>query len=161
MQNQVIQNKQNIESMEELCLEQGSGGSNENTEGRRCDGGSRTPHLSIHCLLKASSYMFTLRVVRSERAVTIVTIATIMTGMTGVTGVWVSAPLLSGWLLHTSWLGALLHRVGPLCDDRSLSRLDTRYLVDLDLGLWRMLNVDIHQGWMERHWRRTDTHLIE
>lgn len=58
--------------------------------------GKMTPYLSIHCFLKASSYMFTLRVVRSDGAVTIVTVVTIGTGMTGVTGVWVSVALLSG-----------------------------------------------------------------
>lgn len=149
MQNQVIRNKQNIEGMEQpqdtkVLLAVIKGQKGEDVTGR-----GRTPYLSIHCFLKASSYMFTLRVVRSDRAVTIVTVATIMTGVTGVTGVLVSAALFSGWLLHAPWLGALLHRVGPLCDDRSLPRLDTGYLVDLDLGLWRMLNVDIHQGWME------------
>lgn len=95
--------------------------------------------------------MFTLRVVRSDGAVTIVTVVTIVTGVTSVTGVWVSAALLSGCLLHAPGLGALLHRAGPLSDDRSLSRLDTGYLVDLDLGLGRVLNVDIHQGGMERY----------
>lgn len=118
--------------------------------------GRMTPYLSVHCFLEASSYMFTLRVVRSD-----VTIVTVVTIGTGVTGVWVSAALLGGCLLHAPWLGALLHRVGPLCDDRSLSRLDTGYLVDLDLGLGRVLNVDIHQGGMERYWRRTDPQLIE
>lgn len=131
----------------------------EDVTGRQQD--KRTPHLSIHRFLKASSYVFTLRVVRSDRAVTIVAAVTIVTGMTGVTGVRVSVALLSGWVLHAPWLGALLHRVGPLCDDRSLSRLDTGYLVDLDLGLRRVLNVDIHQGWMERHWRRTEPRLTE
>lgn len=102
--------------------------------------------------------MFALRVERSGGAVTVVTG---MNGMTGVTGVWVSAALLKARLVRAPWLGALLHRVGTLWDDQSLSGLDTGYLVDLDLGLWRVLNVDIHQGRMDRHWRRTDPQLEE
>lgn len=48
-------------------------------------------------------------------------------------------------------LRALLNRVSPLWAGRSLPRLDPSYLVDLDFGLWRVLNVDIYQGWVEGH----------
>lgn len=47
-----------------------------------------------------------------------------------------------------AWLGALLYRVSTL---RSLPRLDSSYLVDVDLSLWRVLDVDVNQGWVEGH----------
>lgn len=71
-------------------------------------------------------------------------------------GVRVSAAMLTGVLMSIPRLGALLDRVGPLCAPCSLPRLDSGYLVDLNLGIWRVLNVDVHQGWVERSWRRRE-----
>lgn len=123
--------------------------------------------------------MFGLRVDGSDGTVAIVTRVTSLAGVTGVkgmageageagvavvagvAGVEVPAALLSSRLVHGPWLGALLDRVGPLWDDRSLSWLDTGHLVDLDLVLRRVLNVDVHQGRMQRYWRRTQPRLIE
>lgn len=73
--------------------------------------------------------------------------------------VWVSAAMLIGGLMSIPRLGALLHRVSSLCGNWPLPRLDPSYLVDVDFGLWRVLNVDVDQGWVERHWRR-DTQFI-
>lgn len=39
--------------------------------------------------------------------------------------------------------------------------LDASYLVDADFSVWRVLNVDVHQGWVERHWKMTDTQYIQ
>lgn len=66
--------------------------------------------------------------------------------------VWVSAAVLAGVFVSVSRLGALLDRVSPLCGGWSLPRLDSSYLVDLDISFWRMLNVDVDQGWVERCW---------
>lgn len=98
---------------------------------------------------------------RSDEVVAVVTVVAGVTGVNGVTSVRVPAARLSGWFVHAPWLGALLHRVSPLRHDRSLSRLDTSHLVDLNLSLRRVLNVDIHQGRMERYWKRTDPPLKE
>ena len=68
--------------------------SREDVAGRRQ--GRMTPYLSIHRFLKAPSYRFTLRVVRSDGYRTTVTAVTIVTGMAGMTGVWVPVALLSG-----------------------------------------------------------------
>lgn len=65
----------------------------------------------------------------------------------------VSAVMFAGVFMTISWLGALLDRVSPLCSGWSLTRLDSSYLVDLDLSLWRVLNVDVHQRWVERRLR--------
>lgn len=48
-------------------------------------------------------------------------------------------------------LGALLDGVSPVRSGRPLARLDSGYLMDLDLGLRRMLNMNVHQGRVERH----------
>lgn len=70
--------------------------------------------------------------------------------MAVVIGVSVSAMIIGGFM-SIPGLRALLDRVSPFCGGRPLTRLDPGYLVDLDLGLWRVLNVDVHQGWVERH----------
>lgn len=101
-------------------------------------------YLSIHCLLKASSHVPILMEVRSDRDVTISI------------DVWVPTAVSSGEFMYIPWLGTLLDWVSPLCGGRSLSRLDTSYLVDADFSLWRVLNVDVHQGRVERCWKRTD-----
>lgn len=102
----------------------------------------KAQYLSIHCLLKASSNVSVLTDVRCGVAVPV--------------PVWVFAAVLAGVFVSISGLGALLDRVSPLRGDWSLPGLDSSYLVDLDIGLWRVLNVDIHQGWVERCWRRRD-----
>lgn len=66
-------------------------------------------------------------------------------------GVWVPAAVVIGGFVSIPGLGALLDRVSPICGGRSLSWLDQRDLVDLDFGIWRVLDVDVHQGWVERH----------
>lgn len=110
-----------------------------------------TQYLSIDCFLKASSNMSILTVVRSGLAMAIpIPIC-----------VWVPAAVLTGGFMPVPRLGALLDRVSPLCGGRSLPRLDPSYLVNVDFGLWRVLNVDVHQGWVERHWRRRDSQFIQ
>lgn len=71
--------------------------------------------------------------------------------MTVPISLWVPAAMLSDEFMSIRRLGALPDRVSPLCG--SLPRLHPSNLVDVDLGLWRVLNVDVHQGWVERHWR--------
>lgn len=66
----------------------------------------------------------------------------------------VSAVMFARVFMTISWLGALLDRVSPLCRGWPLSRLDPSYLVDLDLSLWRVFNVDIHQRRVERRLRK-------
>lgn len=65
------------------------------------------------------------------------------------TGMWVPAVMIIGGFMSIPRLGALLDRVSPLCGGRSLPRLDPSYLVDVDFGLWGVMNVDVHQGWVE------------
>lgn len=100
-----------------------------------------TQYLSIDCFLKASA-MSVLTVVQSGVAMTVPI------------GVWVPAAVLDDEFVSIRRLGALPDRVSPLCG--SLPRLHPSNLVDVDLGLWRVLNVDVHQGWVERHCRRSD-----
>lgn len=69
-------------------------------------------------------------------------------------GVWVPAAVFDDEFVSIRRLGALPDRVSPLCG--SLPRLHPSNLVDVDLGLWRVLNVDVHQGWVKRHWKRSD-----
>lgn len=102
----------------------------------------RLATLSVDCLLKASSNMSVLTDVRCGMAVAMAVAVSI--------GVRVSAAVLTGVFLSIPRLRALLDRVGPLSGGGSLAWLDSSYLVDLDLSLWRMLDVDIHQGWVER-----------
>lgn len=71
-------------------------------------------------------------------------------------GVGVPAAMLISGFMSIARLGALLDRVNPICGGRSLPRLNPSYLVDMDFGIWRVLNVYVHQGWVERHWRRRD-----
>lgn len=106
-----------------------------------------TQYLSIDCFLKASSHMSVLTVVRSGVAIP--------------SGVGVPAAMVTGGFVPVPRLGALLYRVSPLCGGRSLPRLDPSNLVDVDFGLWRVLNVDVHQGWVERHWRGRDPQFIQ
>lgn len=108
-----------------------------------------TQYLTVDRFLKASSHMSILTVVRSGMSMTIHIHVR----------VWVSAAMLIGGLMSIPRLGALLHRVSSLCGNWPLPRLDPSYLVDVDFGLWRVLNVDVDQGWVERHWRR-DTQFI-
>lgn len=107
-----------------------------------------TQYLSIDCFLKASSHMSILTIVWSGMAMAIAI------------GVYVSATMIIGGFMSIPRLGALLDRVSPICGCWSLPRLDPGYLVDLDLGLWRVLNVDVHQRWVERHWRKGDPQLV-
>lgn len=72
-----------------------------------------------------------------------------------------SAVMFAGVFMTISWLGALLDRVSPLCSGWPLSRLDSSYLVDLDLGLWRVLNVDVHQRRMERPCREKEIQSLQ
>lgn len=101
-----------------------------------------TQYLSINCFLKASSHLSVLTGVLPALAVT--------------ADVYVSAAMISGRVVSIPRLGALLDRVSALCGGRSLTRLDPSDLVDLDLGLTGVLNVDVHQGRVERHWRRRE-----
>lgn len=106
-----------------------------------------TQYLSIICLLKASPDVSVLMVVRSGWVMPVSA------------GVWVPAAVVIGGFVSIPGLGALLDRVSPICGGRSLSWLDQRDLVDLDFGIWRVLDVDVHQGWVERHWGRRDPSL--
>ncbi len=66
-------------------------------------------------------------------------------------GLRVPAAMFSDGFVSVSRLRALLNRVSPFRGGRSLSRLHPSYLVDVDFGLWRVLNVDVHQGRVKRH----------
>lgn len=99
----------------------------------------RLATLSIDCFLKASSNWSILIVVLSGVAMPIPT------------GLWMPAVMLTGVFMCIPRLGALLHRVSPIAEGRSLPRLHPSYLVDMDFGVCRVLNVDVHQGWVERH----------
>lgn len=97
----------------------------------------RLATLSVDCLLKASSNVSVLTDVRCGVAMAVSI------------GVRVSAAVLTGVFVSIPRLRALLDRVSTLSGGLSLPRLDSSYLVDLDFGLWRMLDVDVHQGWVE------------
>lgn len=99
-------------------------------------------YLSIDCFLEASPHMSVLMVVRSDVAITVPI------------GLWMPAVLTV--LVSISGLGALLHGVSSLRGGRPLARLDSGHLMDVDLSLWRVLNVDIHQRWVEGHWKARD-----
>lgn len=99
--------------------------------------------------------MSVLAVVRSGVAVPVPVPITVTVPVT--VGVRVPAAMFTRVFVSIPRLGALLDRVGPLCEAWSLPRLDPSYLMDLDLGLWRVLNVDIHQGRVERRWTRRHT----
>lgn len=88
-------------------------------------------YLSVSGLLKASSHVPVLTAVWSD--------------------VGVPAAVLDDGFLSVPGLGALLDRVSPLRAGQPLTRLDPSYLVDVDPGLRRVLNVDVHQGRVERH----------
>lgn len=96
-------------------------------------------YLSINGFLKASPHMSVLMGVWSGMVATIPI------------GFGMPVAMVIGGLLSIPRLGPLLNRVSSLRDGQSLPRLDPGYLVDLDFCLWRMLDVDVHQGWVERH----------
>ncbi len=110
-----------------------------------------TQYLSVDCFLKASSHMSILTVVQSGVA----------KPMPIPSGVCMPAAMLIGGFMPVPRLGALLDRVSPLCGGRSLPRLDPSYLMDVNFGVRRVLNVDIYQGWVERHWRGRDPQFTQ
>lgn len=98
-------------------------------------------YLSIDRLLKAPSHRPVVVVRQSGRA----------------TGVRVPGALLAGVSASIRRLGALLDRVGSLRRGRPQPRLDPGDLVDLNLGLRRVLDVNVHQRRVKRNWGKRDT----
>lgn len=97
----------------------------------------RLATLPVDRLLEASSNVSVLTDVRRGVAVAVSI------------GVRVSAAVLTGVFVSIPRLRALLDRVSAFSGGLSLARLDSSDLVDLDLGLRRMLDVDVDQGWVE------------
>lgn len=117
-------------------------------------------YLSVNRLLEAPSHISILAVLRTCVAIAVpigvwVSIATLISGF-----IMVSIPVAVPMSISIPGLGALLDGVSPLSGGGSLTRSHPSHLVDLNLSLWRVLDMDVHQGRVERNWRKRKTKFV-